>query len=107
MGGGGQSHPGSYGRLNSFFTRALKPHARSIAPGLREIACPADGMISEAGRIDGDRLRQAKGRHYTLAELLASESTPRQFAAGAFATICLRPFTSTRVHWPLRGQFVR
>jgi phosphatidylserine decarboxylase len=99
-----QSDPCSYGSFNEFFTRALKPGARSIAPGLREIACPADGTISEAGRIDGDRLLQAKGRHYTLAELLASESTARQFADGAFATIYLAPFNYHRVHMPLRGR---
>jgi phosphatidylserine decarboxylase len=99
-----QSDPCSYGSFNEFFTRALKPDARSIAPGLREIACPADGMISEAGRIEGDRLLQAKGRHYALAELLASESSARRFADGAFATIYLAPFNYHRVHMPLRGR---
>jgi phosphatidylserine decarboxylase len=99
-----QSDPCSYGSFNEFFTRALKPGARSIAPGLREIACPADGMISEAGRIEGDRLLQAKGRHYTLAELLASESSARRFADGAFATIYLAPFNYHRVHMPLPGR---
>jgi phosphatidylserine decarboxylase len=99
-----QSDPCSYGSFNEFFTRALKPNARSITPGLRELACPADGMISEAGRIEGDRLLQAKGRHYTLAELLASESSARQFADGAFATIYLAPFNYHRVHMPLRGR---
>jgi phosphatidylserine decarboxylase len=99
-----QSDPFSYSSFNEFFTRALKPDARSIAPGPREIACPADGMISEAGRIEGDRLLQAKGRHYTLAELLASESSARRFADGAFATIYLAPFNYHRVHMPLQGR---
>jgi len=99
-----QSDPCAYGSFNEFFTRALKPDARSIAPGLREIACPADGMISEAGRIEGDRLLQAKGRHYALAELLASESSARRFADGAFATIYLAPFNYHRVHMPQRGR---
>ena len=99
-----QSDPFAYGSFNEFFTRALKADARSIAPGLRDIACPADGMISEAGRIDGDRLLQAKGRHYTLADLLASESSARRFANGAFATIYLAPFNYHRVHMPLRGR---
>ena len=99
-----QSNACSYGSFNEFFTRALKPTARRIAPGLREIACPADGMISEAGRIEGDRLLQAKGRHYTLGELLASESSARRFADGAFATIYLAPFNYHRVHMPLRGR---
>ena len=99
-----QSNPLSYGSFNEFFTRALKAHARSIAPGARDIACPADGVISEAGRIDGDRLLQAKGRHYSLAELLASDSSARRFADGAFATIYLAPFNYHRVHMPLRGR---
>ena len=99
-----QSDPLSYGSFNEFFTRALKAHARSIAPGSRDIACPADGVISEAGRIDGDRLLQAKGRHYSLAELLASDSSARRFADGAFATIYLAPFNYHRVHMPLRGR---
>ena len=99
-----QTDPFSYGSFNEFFTRALTPGARTIAPGLREIACPADGMISEVGKIDGDRLLQAKGRHYTLAQLLGSESSARRFADGAFATIYLAPFNYHRVHMPLRGR---
>jgi len=99
-----QTDPFSYGSFNEFFTRALAPGARTIAPGLREIACPADGMISEVGKIDGDRLLQAKGRHYTLAQLLGSESSARRFADGAFATIYLAPFNYHRVHMPLRGR---
>lgn len=99
-----QSDPLSYGSFNEFFTRALKPNVRTIAQGDREIACPADGVISEAGIIEGDRLLQAKGRHYTLAELLASRSWARQFEDGSFATIYLAPFNYHRVHMPLQGQ---
>jgi phosphatidylserine decarboxylase len=99
-----QSDPFAYGSFNEFFTRALNADARTTAPGLRDIACPVDGVISEAGRIDGDRLLQAKGRHYSLAELLASESSARRFADGAFATIYLAPFNYHRVHMPLRGR---
>jgi phosphatidylserine decarboxylase len=99
-----QPDPLRYGSFNEFFTRALKPDARTVAPGPGDIACPADGVISEAGKIDGDRLLQAKGRHYTLAELLVSGSRARQFADGAFATIYLAPFNYHRVHMPLRGR---
>ncbi|HEX3395961.1 MAG TPA: archaetidylserine decarboxylase [Steroidobacteraceae bacterium] len=99
-----QSDPLRYGSFNEFFTRALKPDARAIALGVGAIACPADGVISEAGKIEGDRLLQAKGRHYTLAELLAAESRARRFADGAFVTIYLAPFNYHRVHMPLRGR---
>jgi phosphatidylserine decarboxylase len=96
--------PLAYGSFNEFFTRALKPGARPIAAGAGDIACPVDGAISEAGRIEGDRLLQAKGRDYTLTELLASRAWASRFDGGSFATIYLAPFNYHRVHMPLRAQ---
>jgi len=98
------SDPLSYGSFNEFFTRALKPGVRSIAADLTAIACPVDGTISEAGNIEGERLLQAKGRGYTLTELLAARPWARNFEGGSFATIYLAPFNYHRVHMPLRGQ---
>jgi phosphatidylserine decarboxylase len=99
-----QSDPLSFGSFNEFFTRALKPGARSVAADPRAIACPVDGAISEAGRIEGDVLLQAKGRRYRLDELLAGRAWAADFQGGSFATIYLAPFNYHRVHMPLRGQ---
>jgi phosphatidylserine decarboxylase len=99
-----QPDPFRYGSFNEFFTRALKPEARAIAREPREIACPVDGAISEAGKIDGASLLQAKGRHYTLDELLASRGWAKHFEGGSFATIYLAPFNYHRVHMPLDGR---
>jgi phosphatidylserine decarboxylase len=77
---------------------------RPIARDDRAVVSPADGCISEAGRIDGDRLLQAKGRHYRLAELLAAQPWASRFEGGSFATIYLAPFNYHRVHMPLRGE---
>jgi phosphatidylserine decarboxylase len=99
-----ESDPLRYGSFNEFFTRALKADARAIAPDLNAIACPADGVISEAGSIVGDTLLQAKGRSYTLGELLAARPWASRFEGGLFATIYLAPFNYHRVHLPLRGQ---
>jgi phosphatidylserine decarboxylase len=99
-----ESDPLRYGSFNEFFTRALKADARPIAPDLNAIACPADGVISEAGSIAGDTLLQAKGRGYTLGELLAARPWASRFEGGSFATIYLAPFNYHRVHLPLRGQ---
>jgi phosphatidylserine decarboxylase len=99
-----QSDPLSFGSFNEFFTRALKPGVRSIAADPNAIACPVDGAISEAGKIDGERLLQAKGRSYTLTELLAAQSWARNFEGGSFATVYLAPFNYHRVHMPLRGK---
>jgi phosphatidylserine decarboxylase len=99
-----QPDPFQYGSFNEFFTRALKPGVRAIERGSREIACPADGAISEAGKIDGGRLLQAKGRHYSLDELLASRGWAKHFEGGSFATIYLAPFNYHRVHMPFDGR---
>jgi len=99
-----QSDPLSFGSFNEFFTRALKPGARTIAADLTAIACPVDGTISEAGEIDGERLLQAKGHSFSLTELLAAQPWARSFEGGSFATIYLAPFNYHRVHMPLRGD---
>jgi phosphatidylserine decarboxylase len=99
-----QADPLGFASFNEFFTRELKSGARPIAAAPREIACPVDGTISEAGRIEGDKLLQAKGRTYTLGELLAAQSWAKQFEGGSFATIYLAPYNYHRIHMPLRGE---
>jgi phosphatidylserine decarboxylase len=99
-----QGDPLSFASFNEFFTRALKPGARTIASNPEAIACPVDGAISEAGKIEGERLLQAKGRSYTLTELLAAQPWATSFEGGSFATIYLAPFNYHRVHMPLRGD---
>jgi len=66
-----ETDPYRYGSFNEFFTRALRAEARPIDADRETIASPVDGMVSECGAIDDDRLLQAKGRQYTLDELLA------------------------------------
>ncbi|HEY2676848.1 MAG TPA: archaetidylserine decarboxylase [Steroidobacteraceae bacterium] len=99
-----QSNPFGYASFNEFFTRALKEQARSIDSRPGSIASPVDGTISEAGNIEGGALLQAKGRRYTLAELLAGEQRAGLFEDGSFATIYLAPFNYHRIHMPLRGD---
>ena len=60
----------SYATFNEFFTRELKVNARPIAGGSDTLVSPADGVLTEHGAIEGGRLYQAKGKAYTLAELL-------------------------------------
>jgi phosphatidylserine decarboxylase len=101
-----ESDPYRFGSFNEFFTRALKAGARPIAADDAALASPVDGCISEAGRIDGDRLLQAKGRDYRLTELLAAQPWASRFEGGSFATIYLAPYNYHRVHMPLRGTLL-
>jgi phosphatidylserine decarboxylase len=95
--------PYRYVSFNAFFTRSLRPDARPIDPGADTIASPVDGAVSECGPIEGNRLLQAKGRHYTLDELLAGQPWGGRFAGGSFATIYLAPFNYHRIHMAVRG----
>ena len=63
-----------------------------------------DGVISAAGSIEAGTLLQAKGRRYTLAQLLAGQAWAADFADGSFATIYLAPFNYHRVHMPLHAR---
>lgn len=96
-----------YPSLNAFFTRALRPGARTqpAAPGA--IACPADGTISHLGRIERGELLQAKGHAYALAQLLADDDLASTLEGGAYATIYLAPHNYHRVHAPCRGRLLR
>lgn len=94
----------AYPNFNTFFTRALKEGARPLADGSDALLCPADGAISQLGRIGNGRIFQAKGRDYSLVELLGGDrSLAHTFDDGHFATIYLSPRDYHRVHMPVTG----
>lgn len=96
--------PERYGSFNEFFTRSLRTEARPIDSDPRAIVSPVDGAVSECGLIDQDRLLQAKGRHYSLGDLLARQAWAERFEGGSFATIYLAPFNYHRIHMAVRGS---
>ena len=100
----GAPRPHDYTTFNEFFTRPLKAGARPIAPAPDVVISPADGMISQIGTIAGETLIQAKGRDFSLTDLLgASSMRAAPFRGGAFATIYLSPRDYHRFHMPLAG----
>lgn len=98
----------SYATFNEFFTRALRPGARPIAGGPATLVSAADGVLTEHGAIDGDRLLQAKGRDYSLADLLGETGAAVEaLSGGSYFTIYLAPHNYHRVHAPLAGALLR
>jgi phosphatidylserine decarboxylase len=96
----------SYATFNDFFTRALKPGARTIAG--TPWVCPVDGAISQFGATDGDRILQAKGHHYSVKALVGGDDAlASQFEHGLFATLYLSPRDYHRVHMPCDGTLQR
>lgn len=100
------AHPdlNHYHSFNQFFIRQLKENARPIGDG---VVSPADGTVSEIGVIAEQQLLQAKGKHYSLQQLLAGDSNlSHHFTNGNFATIYLSPRDYHRVHMPVAGQLI-
>ena len=95
--------PTAYPSFNAFFTRALKPGARTPDADPRALLMPADGHISQCGPIVEGRIFQAKGQGFTAAELLGSEADAAPFRDGSFATVYLSPRDYHRVHMPWTG----
>ncbi|HYF59911.1 MAG TPA: archaetidylserine decarboxylase [Burkholderiaceae bacterium] len=93
----------SYASFNDFFTRALAPGARPLADA--DWICPVDGAISRFGRIERDRVFQAKGHHYSTVALLGGDrELAARFDDGWFATLYLSPRDYHRIHMPCEGR---
>ncbi|MGY0503912.1 archaetidylserine decarboxylase [Luteimonas sp. e5] len=99
--------PRAYPSFNAFFTRALKPGARTPDADPRALLMPADGHISQCGPIREGRIFQAKGQSFSVEELLGGDATAAAaFADGLFATIYLSPRDYHRVHMPCAARLL-
>ena len=95
----------AYRSFNAFFTRALRADARPLDAAPDSFLCPADGILSEFGTLNPDRLVQAKGIEYSLLDLFDGDAAlAARFAGGSFATIYLAPYHYHRVHMPCAAQ---
>ena len=99
-----QPDPLAYQHFNAFFTRELRPDARQPDADPAALLSPADGRISQSGAIEDGRIFQAKGQHYTAAELLGGDEIAAEpYRNGSFITVYLSPRDYHRVHMPLAG----
>lgn len=96
----------SYQCFNDFFTRALKAEARPLDMGEKVVTSPADGVISQAGKIRKNKVLQAKNVDYSLARLVGNSDQAKKYENGTFATIYLSPKDYHRVHIPAQGQLL-
>jgi len=97
--------PEGYTSLNDFFTRELAPGARPVDGPAESIVSPVDGTVSACGHIDRTQIFQAKGRDYSIEDLLATDTVEAEnYIDGAFVTIYLAPYNYHRVHAPFAGR---
>lgn len=91
----------SYGSLQAFFTRRLKPGMRPVEPGL--LSAPSDGVFGQSGPIHAGTVLQAKGVPYSVAQFLEDPALAAELEGGAFSTIYLAPWNYHRVHHGFSG----
>ena len=97
-------HLDQYTTFNDFFTRALKSDARPLDSASDSLLSPADGAISQLGKINASQLLQAKGHTYSITSLAGELA--QGFDEGTFCTIYLAPKDYHRVHLPVAGTLM-
>ena len=90
-----------YPSVNAFFTRALKPGLRPVAPNA--VVSPVDATVGAYGPVRDDTMVQAKGRDYSLAALLGDEALAHRLDGGTYTTLYLAPKDYHRIHVPVDG----
>ncbi|WP_445206296.1 archaetidylserine decarboxylase [Acinetobacter sp. KS-LM10] len=89
--------------FNEFFTRALKDGIRAIDENENSVVSPADGAISQLGKINEGDIFQAKGQSFSVEKLIGDPQLAEPFKNGEFATVYLSPKDYHRVHMPYAG----
>ena len=90
--------------FNEFFSRALKPGVRPIAPGERVAVLPADGRHLAFQNVDAADGFYAKGQRFDLAAFLGDTTLAAEFAGGAMLISRLCPVDYHRFHFPVAGM---
>ncbi len=94
--------PAYYPSFAQFFCRHLRPGIRPLDTDPLSVLSPVDGTISELGTLRADQMLQAKGRWFSLADLLGEEEASG-FRDGSFVTLYLAPCDYHRIHMPVDG----
>jgi phosphatidylserine decarboxylase len=89
-----------FASLHACFTRELKPGARPVDCDPEIITSPCDGIVGACGRIDREKLIQAKGLHYSLQDLLIDPHLVQLYRDGQYVTLRLTPSMYHRFHSP-------
>ncbi len=95
---------GEFRSLDDLFVRRLRAGARAWPAAEGVAASPVDGVVGEAGRVRGGRVLQAKGRWYTVSELLGDDALADRFRGGSYLTLYLAPRHYHRIHAPVSGR---
>ncbi|URJ30629.1 archaetidylserine decarboxylase [Candidatus Blochmannia vicinus (nom. nud.)] len=97
-------NPSNYTTFNEFFTRKLRNNSRPIDTNPSTLVIPADGIITQIGKINQTNIFQVKGIPYHLDGLLAGhDNIINYFNDGNFVIIYIPPKNCHRVYMPCTG----
>lgn len=99
-----KSNISDYITFNEFFTRKLHQHTRPIDNNPSTLIMPADGIISQIGKINDTHIFPIKGFSYNLDGLLAGhDNIINYFKNGSFIIIYIPPKNCHRIYMPCTG----
>ena len=105
------SDPLSYKSFNQFFTRALKPGARIADADPDSLLIPADGKISQVGRIKDGDIFQAKGHRYSTTALVGGDAALVSWSGSMFEylmpMLVMPSYENTLLDETMRGAVER
>ncbi|WP_222837412.1 archaetidylserine decarboxylase [Marinobacter sp. F3R11] len=87
--------------LRECFTRQLKPGLRPLDLRPDVVCSPCDAVVGACGRIEGNRVFQAKGFPYTLDDLIPDAALAARYRNGQFVTLRLKSSMYHRFHAPV------
>ena len=90
--------------LQEFFTRELKPGARTVDADEQSLISPCDGSLGQSGQVESGTLLQIKGRPYQLSDLLGDDDLAKRLEGGDYATFYLSPKDYHRFHMPFSAH---
>jgi len=90
----------SFRSLHDCFVRELKEGARPVDPDPSVVTSPCDAVVGACGRMEGMTVIQAKGRTYSVEELVGESAAARSLSGGVFVTLRLRANMYHRFHAP-------
>ena len=93
-----------FASLQACFTRQLKPGLRPVDARPNSVSSPCDAIVGACGRIQNNRLFQAKGFPYTLEELIPDARLAARYRNGQFVTLRLKSSMYHRFHAPVDCQ---
>ena len=96
----------SFPTLHSFFTRRLKEGARKVDHNPDSVASPVDGIIEDTGTITSEKEIIAKGKSYSIAEMLGGKAQAEKYEGGTYIIIYLSPSHYHRIHSPVGGKVI-